>query len=442
MSPPLQHVASNDALPGHAEIVVIGAGIIGTAAAYYLAKKGHQVALLEKGAVGAEQSSRNWGWCRQQNRDARELPLAQRSLALWDGLAAETGRDLGFRRSGLVYVTDNAADMAQWEKWGAFARQRQVDTRMLTAAEANALSNGARGAWIGGIHSPTDGIADPSRAAPALAEAARRLGVTLHQNCAARGLETTGGAVSGVVTERGSIRTSIVLCAGGAWASMFCRRHGIDFPQAGIRSTVFRTNALQPIVKGGFYSPGFSLARRLDGGYTVSMPSAAQLDITPQGLRYLSKFWPSFVKRRKSLHLRLGRSFLEGPEARGGWRLDQPSPFERTRILNPAPNHSAIAATLALVRATYAELADVQVAQSWAGWIDMTPDAVPVIGPIPALPGLYLAAGFSGHGFGIGPAAGQLAADLVAGDPPAVDPLPFGYARLVDGSPIQPPGAF
>ena len=145
------------------------------------------------------------------------------------------------------------------------------------------------------------------------------------------------------------------------------------------------------------------------------MPSAAQLDITPQGLRYARKFWPSFTKRWKSLHLRLGRSFLQGPEALGDWRLDQTSPFERTRILNTAPDRSAIAATLAKVRATYPALAGVQAAQSWAGWIDMTPDAVPVIGPIATLPGLYLAAGFSGHGFGIGPAAGQPAADLVAG---------------------------
>jgi hypothetical protein len=80
------------------------------------------------------------------------------------------------------------------------------------------------------------------------------------------------------------------------------------------------------------------------------MPSAAQLDITPQGLRYARKFWPSFTKRWKSLHLRLGRSFLQGPEALGDWRLDQTSPFERTRILNPAPDRSAIAATLAKVR--------------------------------------------------------------------------------------------
>jgi glycine/D-amino acid oxidase-like deaminating enzyme len=439
MLPPLHRLPSDDALPADADIVIIGGGIIGVSAAYFLAKKGHRVALLEKGLIGAEQSSRNWGWCRQQNRDARELPLAQRSLELWETLGFETGQDLGFRRNGLVYVTDKPADMAQWEKWGAFAREQGVNTRMLTQAEARAQ---CAGPWIGGIHSPTDGVADPSRAAPALAEAARGLGVTIHQACAARGLDITAGRVSGVVTERGTIRSASVLCAGGAWASMFCRQHGIAFPQAGLRSTVFRTNELADVVRGGFYSPGFSLARRLDGGYTVSMPATARLDITPQGLRYAREFWPSFTKRWKSLKVRAGSSFLHGPGALARWRMDEVSPFERIRVLDPAPDASAIAATLAQVRATYPALAAIEVAQAWCGWIDMTPDAVPVIGAVDGMPGLHLAAGFSGHGFGIGPAAGQLAADLVAGDVPAVDPQPFRYARLVDGSPIQPPGAF
>jgi glycine/D-amino acid oxidase-like deaminating enzyme len=84
MSPPVQRVANDEKLPGSADVVVIGAGIAGSAAAYALAKKGISVALMDKGRVGGEQSSRNWGWCRQQNRDARELPIAIESLALWE----------------------------------------------------------------------------------------------------------------------------------------------------------------------------------------------------------------------------------------------------------------------------------------------------------------------------------------------------------------------
>ena len=102
MRAPLQHIETSPELPTSADAVVIGGGIVGAFAAYYLARRGMKVALVEKGRIGAEQSSRNWGWCRQQNRDARELPMATKSLDLWDRFAAETGEDTGFRRCGLL----------------------------------------------------------------------------------------------------------------------------------------------------------------------------------------------------------------------------------------------------------------------------------------------------------------------------------------------------
>ena len=91
MPAPLTHIETSPELPQSADAVVIGGGIIGAFTAYYLAKRGMRVALLEKGRVGAEQSSRNWGWCRQQNRDARELPMATKSLELWEQFAADSG---------------------------------------------------------------------------------------------------------------------------------------------------------------------------------------------------------------------------------------------------------------------------------------------------------------------------------------------------------------
>src|SRR5438309_548950 len=182
MSPPVDPVQSDPELPATADAVVIGGGIIGAAAAYYLAKKGHSVALIEKGVIAGEQSSRNWGWCRQQNRDERELPLIVRSLEMWGGLDQEIGADLGFRRAGLIYVTRDPAELEKWEEWATMARGYQVHSRLLTADEARERTPGAAGAdWIGGIENPTDGRGEPSMAGPALAEAARRLGATVHQ---------------------------------------------------------------------------------------------------------------------------------------------------------------------------------------------------------------------------------------------------------------------
>ena len=440
MSPPVNKVQSDAALPQSADVVVIGGGIAGVSAAYYLAKKGHSVALVEKGAVGAEQSSRNWGWCRQQNRDEREIPLIKHSLETWGGLSEEIGAETGFRRSGLIYVTKDPAELAQWEKWVNLARGYQVHSHMLSAAEAQELTPGTTERWIGGVHSPTDGRAEPAIAAPAIAEAARRAGATVHQNCAARALDRTGGRVTGVVTEAGTIRTQAVLCAGGAWTSLFCRWHGIDLPQVGVRSTAFYTTPAAEITAGGLSTPGFTLRRRLDGGYTVAIRNRGLIEVTPQGIRYARKFLPLFHARRAAKSpIRVGRSFFEGPEAIARWTPETTSPFERIRVLDPPPAEGFVEEALTALVRSYPALAGIKAAQSWGGWIDHTPDAVPVISPIEKLPGFFVAAGFSGHGFGIGPAAGRLAADLVVGDSPIVDPSPFRYSRLVDGTRLGAP---
>ncbi|MBS7813361.1 NAD(P)/FAD-dependent oxidoreductase [Roseococcus pinisoli] len=434
-------ISGSSTPPAQADVVIIGGGIVGVCAALTLAKAGHSVALVEKGVVGGEQSSRNWGWVRQQNRDPREIPMAMESLAMWERLSQETNEDLGFQRKGLIYVTKDPATLATWEAWGRIAKPFGVDTRMLGAAEARAMATGTADAWIGGVYSPTDGKAEPSLAAPALARAAMRLGAVIVENCAARGLDLTAGRVSGVVTEKGTIRTASVLLAGGAWASMFLRHHGVSLPQASIRSTSFRTEPLPEVVTGGLSTPKFTLRRRLDGGYTIGLSGRGRLELAPQGFRYARQFWPMFMARRDKLAIRLGRSFFDGPEAMSRWSLDGVSPFERIRMLDPAPQQSLIDEALVAMGETYPELKGrIRVAQSWGGAIDWTPDGIPVIAPLARIPGLTVAAGFSGHGFGTGPSAGKLAADLVTGATPSIDPTPFRYERLIDGSDLTVPG--
>jgi glycine/D-amino acid oxidase-like deaminating enzyme len=440
MMPPLDQVQGDTELPAQADVAIIGGGIAGVTAAWFLAKRGLSVVLLEKGQIAAEQSGRNWGWVRRQNRDVLELPLMRHSMELWDSLARETGADLGFRRTGLIYVTKSPTELATWEAWLEKARPWQVPSRMIGPAEARALTPGNEQDWIGGVHAPEDGRAEPAMAAPALATAARGLGVRILQGCAVRGLDITGGRVSGVITERGRIAADRVLCAAGAWASMFCRRHGIDLPQAGVRSTVFATTPAAEVTPGGLVTPDFILTRRLDGGYMIATNDRGTLEITPQGLRYARQFWPLFRARRKNLKIRVGGSLLSGPEAQlGKWAFDRESPFERHRIYSPASDTAVVEPALRTLVATYPALAGIRLARIWSGWIDSTPDALPVISEVPALPGFFLSTGFSGHGFGIGPGAGRLAADLVAGATPIVDPAPFRLARLADGSTLTTP---
>jgi glycine/D-amino acid oxidase-like deaminating enzyme len=173
----------------------------------------------------------------------------------------------------------------------------------------------------------------------------------------------------------------------------------------------------------------------------VAIRGRGTLELTPQGVRYARTFFPLFLARRAGgVSYRIGRSFIEGPEAVSRWKLDQVSPFERTRILDPAPDRGVVTQGMAALKRAYKEFATVEPARAWAGWIDHMPDAIPTISPVEQLPGFFLATGFSGHGFGIGPAAGLLAADLMAGDPPLVDPAPFRYRRLFDGTmgPVGP----
>ena len=436
MSPVVERVASDEGLPSAADVVIIGGGIIGSAAAYFLAREGVSVALLEKGYIGCEQSSRNWGWCRQQNRDPRELPLSHFSMQLWDSLGAEIGRDLGFRRCGQYYATDKEAVLAQWESWSPIGQALGVDTRLLSSAEIARYIPEAGRKWIGGVHSAGDGKAEPALAAPALAAGAQALRATIHQGCAARRLDISNRRVVGVHTEKGLIKANAVLCCAGAWASRFLRPHGINFPQAGVRQTAIRT-APAADVGSCLYAPDFAMTRRLDGSYTLAISGKATIDITPQGLRYAREFLPQFARRLKNVRLGIGRSFITGPESLPALMTDNDRIFEQIRVLDPAPQQWLVRKTLRGVRAAFPQFANVEVTSMWGALVDCSPDAVPVISKVDEVEGLVLAAGCSGHGFGMGPGIGYLAAQLLRNDDACVDPTPFRLSRLVDGSPLQ-----
>lgn len=437
----IQKVENSAFFPEAADVVVIGAGIIGTCAAYEMARAGLTVALVEKGIVGGEQSGRNWGWVRQQNRDLHELSLAQLSLRRWDELGAEINRDPGFRRSGILFVTRDPADLEKWEKWGKGARQQGFQSEILTAGQANERAFGGASTWIGGVWSPTDGRAEPSMAVAAIAEGAKEKGVLLHQGCAARGLDVSAGKVSGVWTERGLIMTSAVVIAGGAWSSRLCRHHGLNLPVANIEGTAIRTTPAPDILTAGaLYTPDFALRRRIDGSYTLAVAGYGTMNIAPQNIRHATKFYQMYrAKLAKKLTYRLNSSFWNGPEAGGRWHNDQISPFEKIRVLDPAPDMKLARMGIERLRREYPALAGIDVANAWGGAIDTSPDLVPVISKVDELPGLTIASGFSGHGFGIGPGAGMLLKNLVMNDIPIVDLEPYRLNRFSDGSTIRRP---
>lgn len=428
--PPLKIIGSTFGLPETADAVVIGGGIIGVFTAYYLAKRGMKVALIEKGVIAGEQSSRNWGWCRQQNRDARELPMSTKSLELWQKFTEEEDDSTGFRRCGLLYLSDDEKEIEGWAKWGQFARTVGVQTQLLSSAQAAERGKATGKSWKGGVFSPTDGTADPSHAAPAVARAIIRHGSTVHQFCAARGLETEGGRVSAVVTEKGTIRTKIVVMAGGAWASSFCNQYGIRFPQSTIRQMALAVAPGPSAPLDALHTSSVSLTRRTGGGYTLCISGTGCVDPTAQLLRFSPQFLPMFLKRWR--HLRVGNlsGFEAGHESLRRWKLDARTPMELMRVLDPKPDKALVKLTHERAVKMMPALQGRPITDAWAGFIDTTPDGVPGIGEIKSLPGFILAAGFSGHGFGIGPGAGHLIADIASGVAPFVDAAAYDPARF------------
>lgn len=434
---------SDKKMPKQADIVIVGGGIIGCMAALELAERGVSVVLCEKGQIAGEQSGRNWGWCRQMGRDPRELPLIVESLKMWRTLDKRLERATGFRQTGIAYLAQSEAELAKREAWLELAQPFQIGSRIISSGEVAQRIPGGTGKWAGALYTPNDGRAEPSMATSAIAKAAREKGAVILTHCAVRGVETTAGKMSGIVTEKGSLACSTVVIAGGAWSSLLCRQLGISLPQLQVRASVQRTAPVTGGPEIAVAGKSFAFRKRDDGGYTVAHGGVSEFDIVPDSFRFLTEFLPTLKLEWRGLRPSLGRPFLDQWNWNKSWALDAISPFEQVRALNPAPNNKFLDQAMANLEQAYPVFRGVQIAERWAGMIDVLPDMVPVISPVDALPGLILATGFSGHGFGIGPGAGKLVADLATGiTNPIVDPTPFRLSRFSDGTRPKPVTGF
>jgi glycine/D-amino acid oxidase-like deaminating enzyme len=424
-------------IPESADVVIIGAGIIGVSTAWFLAKQGVNVVLCEKGHVAGEQSGRNWGWVRQQGRDTREMPMIVESLRIWRGLEQEIGEDVGFSEHGVLFAADDDKAMNEYAEWIGTARDYDLDTRIVEGRELSDLVRGATIDWRAALYTASDGRAEPHKAGPAIARAASRHGATVLTSCAVRGIETSVGNVSAVVTEHGSIKTSVVLCAAGAWTSMFCRSLDITVPQLKVRGTVARTAPAKNVLDGALFDHRVALRRREDGGYTVAHGTILDHPITPSTFRFALKYIPALMMEIRNLHLSIGREFIEEWTGPKKWPLDIESPFEKTRVLNPKTNSRALKSMRENLDRVFPQLAEAQFVESWAGMIETTPDVIPVIDEAPSLPGFYIATGFSGHGFGIGPGAGKAIAGMITGNDSGIPLKEFRLGRFFDGTKLH-----
>lgn len=369
-----------------ADVVVIGGGITGVATAYELARAGASVILLEKGGLAAMASGWTLGGVRQSGRDPAELPLALSAVQRWGGLAEELGADTGYRRGGNLRLARDEAEVARIRRLVAEQRGLGLALDFLPDLQAvRAVAPAVGPAVLAASFCPSDGHADPLRAVHAYAAAARRLGADIREGVAARAITVAGGRVAGVSTTAGPIAAPRVVLAAGMHVGELLAPLGLTLPLLAKVVTVVQTEPLPPCLGQVFGVANADCAGRQE------------------------------IEGR----LRVTTGIGDWPHEVAGWSAE--------RLMPPA---GELAGLIARVSAILPVLASARIARIWGGLIDLTPDGLPVLDAPPDVAGLVVAAGFSGHGFGIGPVSGEVAAGLALGRAPGHDIAAFRLGRF------------
>ncbi|MBI1801094.1 MAG: FAD-binding oxidoreductase [Chloroflexi bacterium] len=380
----------------HTEVLVIGGGVIGSSIAYHLARRGHQVLVVERAQIAVEPAA-SWasaGGVRRQGRHPAEAALAIEAVTHWPYLEAELDADVHYRQGGNLLVAESADEAAQLAAFAAQQREMGfADVRWLDQAEVRELVPGIGEQVVAASTSPADGQADPALTTRAFAAAAQHLGATYWTETPCHALVVSGsrGAIriSGALTSRGDVAAEAVVLAAGAWSDELAAGIGLRLPMQMhalqmVRSTPAPTGVLRPV-------------------------------ISPMG-------------RALSLKQLNNGSFLLG----GGWPGDIAAD-RHGYTLRPASIAGNWAAACAILPAVGRQLVE----RAWCGLEAISADEIPLIGPVAGFEGLTVAVGFSGHGFAIAPAVGRAVADQLAGQPvPELDGL--SPARIVEPADAQP----
>ncbi len=367
-----------------ADVIIIGSGIIGNAAAYYLAKKGYSVIVLDKNdVIGDGGSSRNGGGVRQSGRDVRELPLAMYGIRhIWPTLSEELGVDVEYYQEGNLRLGKTEEHMAILKRLADKAAKVGLDVQMVTGDEARQINPYLSKEVYGASWCPTDGHANPLITTLAFYRAARRLGVTFITGEEVVGLRKIKGVLRQVLTKNGVFEGEHVIVAAGYESRRIVNTVGIDVP--------LYTEKLECLVT----------------------------EAEPQMFYQMLGCATADFYGHQTTH----GSFVFG----GSSGLDMTNQ-DNGKCISSSLTASCICRG---IMGYFPNLADVKIVRTWAGMIDDCIDNVPVIDSVEEVPGLILACGFTGHGFGIGPAVGKVLSEIVAGDMPSADISALCYDRF------------
>lgn len=415
-----------------ADAVIVGAGITGCSAALALARRGLKVCVFERGVIASEQSSRAWGFIRQQGRHEAEIPLAAEANGLWIELTKRYGFEAtNFTQGGILVPAESEADLEQVEDAHRTASCFGVQTKLLNRDDLRDLLPQMAGSWRGGLFTPGDAHGEPGLSTRSIARAAVEEGVRIFEHTPVLSLERQGGKITGIHTAQGVWRAPVVVVANGIGASALARTAGITLPIQVIKSSVSRTVKTKPFTQIAMWSPHVAYRPNADGSFTIGngyRGLGPDYEITLESLRGLRHFLPAYRKNWRLLKLSLGRDFIYHLKIHLG--LSE----EAEQLPEPSLNQSKIERNAERFRALFPHLGNIQLDSRWAGRLDLTPDAIPIIDRPVGHDGLLLAAGFSGHGFALGPSIGKQISEWICDGKPSLDLSPFRLARFQEGS--------
>jgi sarcosine oxidase subunit beta len=368
------------------DIAIIGGGISGTAAAYELAKTGARVVLLERGDLASMASGWTLAGVRQSGRHPAELPLAQHAVRRWERLAEELDADVEYRQDGNLRLARTEDEVPTIQALVDDQRGAGLDVsfvpdnaaiREITPALAESI---VAASWC-----PSDGHANPTATVQAFAAAAERHGATIRTGITVEEIVVGGGKIQGVRADGESISATVVILAAGVHSDRLLQQFGIDLPLTIRHVSVIQSVALPPMLGPvlGTAKAEFAGRQQADGR-----------------LRFTGGIRP--------------------------WTGKEAGTFAES-VQPPA---DAVASTISRGMEIIPMLASTPIAQVWGGLIDMSPDALPVLDRSQEIDGLVVAAGFSGHGFCLGPTTGQILCELATRGESSLPLDPFRLGRF------------